>query len=64
MREWMQDMMEEGVFARDEVRFAHVTDPPKEAVELILASLSPEVRATLKPLRSDAPDLRARRTVR
>jgi hypothetical protein len=54
MREWMQDMMQEGVFARDEVRFAHVTDSPKEAVELILASLSPEVRATLKPMRPGA----------
>ena len=49
MREWMQDMMEVGVFAGDEVRFAHVTDSPKEAVDLILASLPAEVRATLRP---------------
>ena len=39
LREWSQNMMKAGVFTRDEVRFAHITDSPKEAVELIIRSL-------------------------
>jgi len=49
MRHWFQDMMEEGVFGRDELGFAHVTDSPKEAVEFVLNGLHPNVRARLKP---------------
>jgi predicted Rossmann-fold nucleotide-binding protein len=50
LREWGQELMEQGVFTRDEIDFGHVTDSPKEAVDFILASLPPEVRATLRPL--------------
>jgi hypothetical protein len=35
MREWGQDMMKEGVFARDEIGFGYVTDSPREAADLI-----------------------------
>jgi uncharacterized protein (TIGR00730 family) len=49
LREWGQEMMEQGVFAPEEVDFGHVTDSPKEAVDFILASLPEEVRATLTP---------------
>ena len=48
MRRWGQFMMAEGVFARDEIGFGHVTDSPKEAVDLIVRSLPPAVRKRLK----------------
>ncbi len=44
MREWAQDMMKEGVFTRDELRFGHITDSPKEAVDFIIKSMPPEVK--------------------
>ncbi len=50
MRQWFQFMMAEGVFAREEIGFGHVTDSPKEAVERIISGLHPSVRACLKPL--------------
>jgi hypothetical protein len=49
LREWGQDMMEAGVFARDEIGFGYVTDSPKEAVDLIVRSLPGAVRSQLKP---------------
>ncbi|HUK83718.1 MAG TPA: TIGR00730 family Rossman fold protein [Verrucomicrobiae bacterium] len=49
MQKWGQSMMREGVFAKDEIGFGRVTDSPKEAVELIVRSLPPAVRARLKP---------------
>lgn len=50
MREWGQAMMQEGVFARDEIGFGYVTDSPAEAVNLVVRSLPPAVRRQLKPL--------------
>jgi len=50
MRQWAQFMMKEGVFARDEIGFGHVTDSPKAAVDLVLRSLPEAVKARLKPL--------------
>ena len=50
LRVWFQFMMAEGVFGRDEIGFGHVTDSPKEAVDLIIRGLHPSVRACLKPL--------------
>jgi predicted Rossmann-fold nucleotide-binding protein len=50
MRQWAQHMMAEGVFARDEIGFGHVTDSPKEAVDLIIRGVHSSVRACLKPL--------------
>src|SRR5436190_18972454 len=49
MRKWGQFMMDEGVFARDEIEFGYVTDSPKEAVEMIVRGIHPNVRACLKP---------------
>jgi uncharacterized protein (TIGR00730 family) len=49
MRQWFQFMMNEGVFARDELGFAHMTDCPREAVDLVVRGLHPAVRARLKP---------------
>ncbi len=51
LREWGQFMMEEGVFAKDEIGFGYVTDSPREAVDLILRSLPRPVRGRLTPLR-------------
>jgi uncharacterized protein (TIGR00730 family) len=50
MRQWGQEMMRAGVFARDEIGFGYVTDSPKEAVDLVVRSLPPAVRRRLKPL--------------
>lgn len=49
MRQWGQFMMQQGVFAKDEIGFGRVTDSPAEAVDLIVRSLSPEVKKCLKP---------------
>ena len=54
MRRWGQFMMREGVFARDEIGFAHVTDSPKDAVDRILRSLPDAVRRRLRPAASAA----------
>src|SRR5262245_15502089 len=50
MRKWGQEMMQEGVFARDEIGFGYVTDSPKEAVDLIVRSLPSAVRKRLAPM--------------
>jgi uncharacterized protein (TIGR00730 family) len=50
LRKWGQFMMKQGVFAKDEIGFGHVTDSPREAVDLIVRSLAPAVRAGLKPV--------------
>ena len=49
MREWGQEMMKAGVFARDEIGFGYVTDSPAEAVDLVVRSLPLAVRKQLKP---------------
>jgi uncharacterized protein (TIGR00730 family) len=51
MRKWGQFMMDQGVFNPDEIGFGRITDSPEEAVELIVSSLPPAVRARLKPLK-------------
>jgi hypothetical protein len=48
MRVWAQDMMKEGVFARDEIGFGYVTDSPQKAVDLIVRGLPAAVRSHLK----------------
>ena len=53
MREWGQDMMEAGVFAREEIHFGHVTDDPKEAVDFIVRGLPAEITSRLSPLAAD-----------
>ena len=52
MRHWAQFMMAEGVFRREEIGFGHITDSPKEAVEMIVRGMHPAVRKCLTPLRS------------
>ena len=51
MREWGRYMMEQGVFTQEEIGFGRVTDSPKEAVELVVASQPPSVKKLLKPIR-------------
>jgi len=50
LREWSQRMMAEGVFGRDEIGFAYITDSPRDAVELVAASVPAAVRERLRPL--------------
>src|SRR4029077_20559875 len=50
LRQWGQFMMREGVFAKDEIGFGYVTDSPREAVDLVVRSLPPAVKARLRPL--------------
>jgi uncharacterized protein (TIGR00730 family) len=49
LRKWGQFMMKQGVYTKDELKFGHVTDSPREAVQIILRSLPPAVRKSLKP---------------
>jgi uncharacterized protein (TIGR00730 family) len=49
LRVWGQFMMKQGVYTKDEIKFGHVTDSPKEAVEIILSSLTAAVKRSLKP---------------
>jgi uncharacterized protein (TIGR00730 family) len=62
LRHWFQEMMQEGVFARDEIGFAHVTDSPQEAVDLIRRGLPSAVQAHLKPQPAGPPTKRGRST--
>jgi len=39
--------MKQGVFAQSEIGFGRITDSPQQAVELIVRSLPPSVRARL-----------------
>jgi uncharacterized protein (TIGR00730 family) len=50
LRRWGRFMMKQGVFAQEELGFGRITDSPDEAVELIVRSQPPAVRARLKPL--------------
>jgi predicted Rossmann-fold nucleotide-binding protein len=50
MRDWGQYVMKQGVFSASEIVFSRVTDSPAEAVDLIVRSLPPTVRAQLKPV--------------
>jgi predicted Rossmann-fold nucleotide-binding protein len=45
---WGRDLMSHGVFRKEELGFGHVTDSPKEAVELIVRSLPPNMSKLLK----------------
>jgi uncharacterized protein (TIGR00730 family) len=51
LREWGQFMMKKGVFAKDEIGFGYVTDSPKEAVDLIVRSMSSAVLKQLQTLK-------------
>jgi uncharacterized protein (TIGR00730 family) len=50
LRRFGQFMMSQGVFNPEELGFGRITDSPEEAVDLIVRSLPPAVRAQLKPL--------------
>jgi len=53
LRDFTAFMVNEGVFARNEIGFARIADSPREAVDLVVRSLPPDVRARLRPI--DAP---------
>jgi uncharacterized protein (TIGR00730 family) len=50
LQKFGQFMIGEGVFNREELGFGRITDSPEEAVDLIVRSLPPTVKAQLKPL--------------
>jgi uncharacterized protein (TIGR00730 family) len=58
LRRWGRFMIQQGVFAQDEIGFGRITDSPEEAVELIVRSLAPAVRARLKPASGPGSDQR------
>lgn len=53
LRKWGRFMMDQGVFAQDEIGFGRITDSPAEAVDLILRSMPAEVKNRLKPRAND-----------
>ncbi len=48
-RTWGRHMMEQGVFAQEEIGFGRITDSPEEAVDLIVRSLPHALQKRLKP---------------
>ena len=49
LQDWGQFMMQEAVFAKQEIGFGRVTDSPQEAVELIRRGLPPALNKRLRP---------------
>lgn len=50
LRRWGTFMIDQGVFTREEIGFAHVTDSPEDAVDMICRGLHPAVRNRLRPV--------------
>jgi predicted Rossmann-fold nucleotide-binding protein len=50
LRTFTQHQIKEGAIAESELGFVRATDSAKEAVDLIVRSQPPSVRARLKPL--------------
>lgn len=51
IRDFTAHLLKEGAISPEDPGFARITDSPKEAVALVLASLPPELRAQLKPIK-------------
>jgi hypothetical protein len=49
LRRWGRFMMQQGVFAQEELGFGRITDSPREAVQLIVRAVPAEVRRRLSP---------------
>lgn len=49
LQTWGAFMMDQGVFAKEEIGFGRVTDSPREAVDLIMKGLPPTVLKCLTP---------------
>lgn len=50
LRKFGRFMMKQGVFCPEELGFGRITNSPKKAVDLIIRSLPPTVRAQLNPI--------------
>jgi uncharacterized protein (TIGR00730 family) len=48
-KKWGRFMIQQGVFAQDEIGFGRITDNPRKAVDLIVRGLPQAVRARLSP---------------
>jgi len=53
MRDFLLFMVDKGVFAADEVGFARITDSAEDAVEAVLRSLPPALRANLHSIKKE-----------
>lgn len=51
MRIFFEKLRDEGAISESDLGFGRITDDPEEAAELVVASLPPELRSQLKPLR-------------
>lgn len=51
MKDFLQFMVDQGVFDTKEIGFARIVDSPKEAVDMVVRSLPPSVREHLKPIK-------------
>jgi uncharacterized protein (TIGR00730 family) len=49
LRRWGRFMMQQGVFAQEELGFGRITDSPREAVQLIVRALPADVQRRLRP---------------
>jgi uncharacterized protein (TIGR00730 family) len=49
MQIWGQSMMKQGVYGKEELGFGRVTDSAKDAVDLVLRGLPPDLRKMLNP---------------
>ena len=51
LRDYLLFMVDQKVFGADEVGFARITDSAEEAVNLVLRSLPPTIKARLRPVK-------------
>lgn len=51
LRTFFEKLRDEGAISEPDLGFGRITDDPEEAAELVVASLPPEIRSRLKPLR-------------
>lgn len=51
MKDYLQFMVDQGVFDTKEIGFARIVDSPKEAVDMVVRSLPPSLREHLKPIK-------------
>ncbi len=51
IRDFTSHLFNEGAVSPEETGFARIADSPREAVQLVLASLPPDLKARLKPIK-------------
>jgi uncharacterized protein (TIGR00730 family) len=51
LKDYLQFMVDQGVFDTKEIGFGRIVDSPKEAVDMVVRSLPPSLREHLKPIK-------------